>query len=223
VAGAGRAAAAQPFPGRGVYLIADTGALSGPALEAAVAAALEAGVGAVQYRHKGALTRAAVAQARALTALCARHGVPFLVNDRADLAALADADGVHVGQDDLSVADARAVLGPDAWVGVSCHSVAEARAAVRDGADYLGFGSVFPTRTKADAGAPRGVDALGEICLAVPLAVFAIGGVGAENIADVRVAGAAGAAVISAILGAQEPGRAAAELVGRWGRASQMQ
>jgi thiamine-phosphate diphosphorylase len=215
MAGAGRAA--RRFPGRGVYLIADTGALRGSVLVAAVLAALEAGVGAVQYRHKGALTHAAVTQARMLKALCVRHGVPFLVNDRADLAALAEADGVHVGQDDLPVADVRRVLGPDAWVGVSCHSVAEAETALRDGADHLGFGNVFGTRTKADAGPARGIEALAEVCRAVPLPVFAIGGVTAGNLADVRAAGAAGAAVISAVLGAEDMGRAAADLVARWG------
>jgi thiamine-phosphate diphosphorylase len=218
VAGSGRPArAARRFPGGGIYLIADPDTLAGPALAAAVAAALESGVRLVQYRRKGPLTRAAVAEARALKALCARHGALLIVNDRADLAALAGADGVHVGQDDLPVADVRAVLGPDAWVGVSCHSVAEAEAALREGADYLGFGAVFGTRTKADAGPARGPEALAGVCRAVALPVFAIGGIAAGNVARVRAAGAAGAAVISAVLAAPDPGAAAAGLVARWG------
>jgi thiamine-phosphate diphosphorylase len=208
--------AVRPFPGGGIYLVADPGTLPGPALPAAVAAALDAGVRLVQHRRKGALTRAAVAEARALKALCARRGALLIVNDRADLAALAGADGVHVGQDDLPVAEVRAVLGPHAWVGVSCHSIGEARAAARDGADYLGFGNVFGTRTKADAGPPRGVEALAEVCRAVALPVFAIGGIAADAVPRVRAAGAAGAAVISAVLGAPDPGRAAADLVARW-------
>jgi len=217
VAGPGRTPhRRRQFPGDGIYLVADTATLAGPALGAAVAAALASGVRLVQYRRKGALTRAAVAEARALAALCTRHGALLIVNDRADLAALAGADGVHAGQDDLPVAEARRVLGPDAWVGVSCHSVAEAEAAARDGADYLGFGAVFGTRTKADAGPARGVAALAEVCRAVALPVFAIGGISAENVAQVRAAGAAGAAVIAAVLGAPDPGAAAAGLVARW-------
>lgn len=216
---AGPARPARRFPAGGIYLVADSDTLPGPALAAAVAAALEAGVRLVQYRRKGALTRAAVAEARALKALCARHGAPLIVNDRADLAALAGADGVHLGQDDLPVAEARAVLGPNAWVGVSCHSVAEARTAARDGADYLGFGAVFGTRTKADAGPARGTDALAEVCRSVGLPVFGIGGISRANVAQVRTAGAAGAAVISAVLGAKDPGTAAADLVARWAAA----
>lgn len=208
------------FPGGGIYLVADTATLAGPALAAAVAAALAAGVRLIQYRRKGPLSRAAVAEARALKALCARHGALFLVNDRADLAGLAGADGVHVGQDDLPVEAVRAVLGESAWVGVSCHSVAEAEAAARAGADYLGFGNVFGTRTKADAGPPRGTGALAGICRAVPLPVFAIGGVGPANVGAVRAAGAAGAAVIAAVLKAEglpdAAGPAAADLVARW-------
>lgn len=204
----------------GLYLIADAGTLAGPALHAAVEAALEAGVRLVQYRAKGPLTRRMVADARALADLAHRHGAHLLVNDRADLARMAGADGVHVGQEDPSVADVRRVLGPDAWVGVSAHSPAEARAAEAKGADYLGFGNVFGTRTKADAGAPRGVEALAAVCAAARVPVYAIGGVEAGNLDRVIAAGAAGGAVVSAVLGADAPGAAAALLLAAWRQAA---
>lgn len=205
-----------PFPRGGIYLVADTATRSGPALLDAVAEALGAGVRLVQYRAKGPLTRAMVAEARALKALAARHGAVLVVNDRADLALLAEADGLHVGQDDLDVADARRLLGPGAWIGVSVHSPAEARAAQDAGADYLGFGNVFGTRTKADAGRPRGVEALAAVCRTARVPVYAIGGVGEANLPAVKAAGAAGAAVVSAVLGADRPGAAAGRLLARW-------
>jgi thiamine-phosphate diphosphorylase len=185
-----------------------------------VEAALSAGVRLVQYRAKGPLTRGMVAEAKALADRAHGHGAHLVVNDRADLARMAGADGVHVGQDDLSVADARRAAGPGAWVGVSVHDPEEARAAEAAGADYLGFGNVFGTRTKADAGAPRGTGALAAVCERTALPVYAIGGVGADNLHAVKAAGAAGGAVISAVLGADSPpeaaGDAAARLLAAW-------
>jgi thiamine-phosphate pyrophosphorylase len=212
--------ARPPFPRAGLYLIADAGTRSGPALLAAVGAALEAGVRLVQYRAKGPLTRAMVAEAKALAERAHGHGAHLIVNDRADLARMAGADGVHVGQDDLKVADARRAAGPEAWVGVSVHDPAEARAAEADGADALGFGNVFGTRTKADAGPPLGTRALAAVCAATALPVYAIGGVGLGNLGAVKAAGAAGGAVVSAVLGAdlapEAAGVAAARLLAAW-------
>ncbi|MFQ5508192.1 MAG: thiamine phosphate synthase [Leptospirillia bacterium] len=205
-----------PFPRAGVYLIADTAMLPAAALVAAVTAALSAGVKLVQYRHKGPLTREAVGVAGELADHCRNRGALFLVNDRADLALMCGADGVHLGQDDLTVATARRLIGPHAYIGVSTHNRQEAEQAERDGADYLGFGNVFGTATKADALPPVGTGPLAEVCRAVSLPVYAIGGVGPGNLAQVAAAGAAGGAVISAVLGADDPGQAAAELLDCW-------
>lgn len=181
-----------------------------------MARALAAGVRLVQYRRKGPLTRAGLAQARALRALTRGHRAAFIVNDRVDVALMAEADGVHLGQDDLAPADARRLLPAGAWLGVSVHDGREARAAEADGADYLGFGNLFGTRTKADATPPVGVGPLAETCAAVTVPVYGIGGVGAENIAALKAAGAAGGAVVAAILGAPDPGAAAARLLALW-------
>ncbi|MDH4228642.1 MAG: thiamine phosphate synthase [Nitrospirota bacterium] len=206
---------------RGVYLIADAATLSGPPLVAAVSAAVAAGVGVVQYRDKSTapsqLTRALLQQARAVCRAARSGGALFLVNDRADVALLVDADGLHVGQDDLPLNEARALLGADALLGVSTHDVAEARRAQAEGADYIGFGNVFGTVTKADVTPAQGVAALAAGCRAVQLPVFAIGGVGQSNLALVRAAGAAGGAVVSALLRATDPAQAARDLLAAWG------
>lgn len=178
--------------------------------------ALDGGVRLVQYRRKGPLTRTMLAEARALRALTRRHGAVFIVNDRVDVALLAEADGVHLGQDDLAPADARRLLPAGAWLGVSVHDVAEAREAGTQGADYLGFGNLFGTATKADATAPQGVAALAAACAAVALPVYGIGGVGEANLAALKAAGAAGGAVVSAVLGAADPRAAAARLLAVW-------
>ena len=204
------------FPSSPIYLIADTGTCRGDRLVAAVSAAVAAGVKLVQYRHKGALTGACFAEARALAQVARDAGAHFIINDRIDLALEVGADGVHLGQDDLPVAVARDLMPGGALVGVSTHDPAEAAGALEDGADYIGFGNVFGTRSKADAGDPRGVAALAEVCGRVPLPVFAIGGVNGDNLAQVKAAGAAGGALISAILGADDPGQATAELMARW-------
>jgi thiamine-phosphate pyrophosphorylase len=178
--------------------------------------ALAAGVGLVQYRRKGPLTRAMLAEARALRDLTRRHGAVFIVNDRVDVALMAEADGVHLGQDDLAPADARRLLPEGTWLGVSVHDGLEARQAEADGADYVGFGNLFGTATKADATPPVGVDALGSACAAVTVPVYGIGGVGADNLAALKAAGAAGGAVVSAVLAAPDPGEAAARLLALW-------
>lgn len=202
------------FP-HGIYLIADA-AVAADALVPSTAAAVAAGVRLVQFRDKNPLCREQVALARALCRVVhARHGL-FIVNDRADLARMVDADGVHVGQDDLPVADVRTVMGPNAFVGVSTHNVEELRAAEADGADYVGFGNVFGTRSKKDAPGPVGADALAVVCNQARVPVYAIGGVGVHNLQEVVRAGAAGGAVISAVFGADDAAGAATELLERW-------
>lgn len=207
-----------PFPRVGVYLIADAATLSGFPLLAAVEAALSAGIRLVQYRNKSPLSRAMLEEAASLRTLTRAHKAQFIINDRADVARMVAADGVHVGQDDLPVAAVRRVMGKESVVGVSTHSMAEAERAVADGADYVGFGNVFGTTTKKDAVSPVGVDELVTVCAAVDIPVYAIGGVAADNLKQVASAGASGGAVVSAILSASDPAAASRDLLSIWRR-----
>jgi thiamine-phosphate pyrophosphorylase len=136
----------------------------------------------------------------------------FIVNDHPDIAIAVDADGVHLGQDDLPAEEARKLMGSGRIIGVSTHSIAQARAAESVGADYVGFGPVFPTETK-DAGPLQGIGALRQVRSAVTVPIIAIGGIRSGNIGDVLAAGADGAAVISAILGAPDISVASRQLV----------
>ncbi|MDP2168049.1 MAG: thiamine phosphate synthase [Thermodesulfovibrionales bacterium] len=161
--------------------------------------ALRAGVRWVQYRQKDKSRRQLYEEALGLRRLTADFGAVFIVNDYADIAAAVDADGVHLGQDDLPIAEARKVMGGDRIIGISTHSIKEAVEAESAGADYIGFGPVFPTLTK-DAGEPKGVKSLREIKQAVRIPVVAIGGISLKNLPSVISAGADSVAVASAIL-----------------------
>lgn len=178
--------------------------------------AIAGGITLFQFREKGtgALAGTArIALAERLREVCGQHGIPFIVNDDVELAVALQADGVHVGQDDADAALVRARIGPGRMLGVSAHSVAEARRAVQAGADYLGVGPMYPTRSKADAHAvlgPAGIAELRAAGIAVPL--VGIGGIGADTAAAVLAAGADGVAVISAVAGAADVRAAAAEL-----------
>ncbi len=164
-----------------------------------VRAAVAGGATAVQLREKLLPDAELTALAREAALLCRQAGVLFLVNDRVEVARAAGADGVHLGQEDAPARLARAALGPEAVVGVSCATPAEARAAEAAGADYVGVGSVYATATKPDAGAPIGLEGLRAVRAAVALPVVAIGGIGPANAAAVLRAGADGVAVVSAI------------------------
>ena len=139
-----------------------------------------------------------LALARTLLPLCRARKVPLLINDRVDIALAAGADGVHLGQDDLPLPEARALLGPDRILGATSHTVEEALRAQAEGADYLGVGAMFPTGTKTDT-VPTSADTLKAICAAVSIPVVAIGGINAENLPTLAGTGIAGAAVVSAI------------------------
>ncbi|HEX9306245.1 MAG TPA: thiamine phosphate synthase [Anaeromyxobacter sp.] len=167
-------------------------------------AAIEGGAGVLQVRVKDAPSGEVLRTAREVVALAAGRAL-VLVNDRADLALLSGADGVHVGDEDLPPSEARRLLGPDLLVGRTTRTLAEARAAIGEGADHVGFGPIFATRTKALAVAPRGVEALREVAAALGAPVVAIGGIGADTIGTVAGAGAACAAVVGAIFGAGDP------------------
>ena len=193
----------------GLYLVTDEGLSRGRATVAIVAAAIRGGADAIQLRAKELPLREQAAIGRALRELTREAGVLFIVNDRADLALALDADGVHVGQDDLPADLARLVVGPDRIVGVSTATVEEARIARAMGADYLGVGAIFGTATKSDAGAAIGTDAIGAITAAVGLPIVGIGGINARNAGEVIAAGADGVAVVSAIIAADDPEAAA--------------
>jgi thiamine-phosphate pyrophosphorylase len=175
-----------------------------------VGAALQGGVGWVQLREKSLDSRAFVERARAIRALTAPLGVPLIINDRLDIALVVGADGLHVGQRDLSVDDVRRWL-PEAIVGLSIESLADLHA-VPAGVDYLGVSPVFATATKADAAAALGLDGLASIRAATRLPLVAIGGIGAHNARAVLRHGADGLAVVRAICAAADPRAAAAEL-----------
>ena len=176
-----------------------------------VARCIAAGAGMVQLREKQLDDRELLDRARSLREVCARGGALFVVNDRPDIALLSHADGVHLGQDDLSVAQARRIVGEGILVGRSTHSLEQAREAAREGADYIGAGPVFETSTK-DAGPLLGVEGLRGILAEVNLPVFAIGGITSSNIDQVYGRGGGRAAVCSAVLGGSSPEKTIGEL-----------
>jgi thiamine-phosphate pyrophosphorylase len=182
---------------------------------AVVGAALEAGARVVQVRvEDGATDREAYALASRVRALCDRYRATCLVNDRVDVALAAGAAGAHVGEDDLPVAVARRVLGPSAILGATCRDPVAAKAAVADGATYLGAGPAYATSTKDGLPGAIGPAGIGAVATAVPgIPVIAIGGVTAPRIAPLRAAGAYGVAVVGAVNGAPDPGLATRELL----------
>jgi len=182
-----------------VYVITDARHARGRSHREIAEAAIRGGATAVQLRMKEEPARVVLDVARAIGPLCRAAGVAFIVDDRLDVAMLAGADGVHVGQDDLPPTDARALMGPRALIGASAATVEEALAAERAGADYLGVGAVYGTATKSDAGAPVGLARVTEIRRAVRVPLVGIGGITVENAAAVMQAGANGVAVITAV------------------------
>jgi thiamine-phosphate pyrophosphorylase len=160
---------------------------------------LDAGVRWVQYRDKQSDRRCLFDTASELRRLTRKAGACFIMNDFPDIAAAVDADGVHLGQEDMPIAEARKVLGAGKMIGVSTHNMDEAVEAEREGADYIGFGPIFHTSTK-DAGEPRGTDLLSLVRKKVGIPVVAIGGITADELPKVMSAGAQAVAVASAIL-----------------------
>jgi len=196
-----------------LYLVTDTVLAGARGVPAVVREAVAGGVTIVQWREKHGEAAALLPEILPLRAWLRERGVPFVVNDRVELALACEADGVHVGQGDLPCAAVRARVGPSRLVGVSVSTVAEAVQAARDGADYLGVSPVFDTPTKTDTPTATGLDGLRAIRAAVRLPLVAIGGIHAGNAAAVRAAGADGVAVVSAILAAPDPRAAAQALV----------
>lgn len=199
-------------PDLSLYLVvgaADTGRRP---FEEVVLRAVGGGVTLVQLREKRTSTRDQIAHARHLKAMLAPRGVPLIVNDRVDVALAAGADGVHLGADDMSPADARRLVGEEMILGLSVGDETEARAADPALVDYVGIGPAFATGTKADAGDAIGPEGVGALRRRVGLPGVAIGGVSADNAGELRESGIEGIAVVSAICAADDPCAAARRL-----------
>jgi thiamine-phosphate pyrophosphorylase len=168
-------------------------------------ATLDGGATVIQLRDKKASTRTLVEEGLALRALTRERGALLIVNDRIDVALAVEADGAHVGQDDdMPIALARKLLGPDRILGVSAGNLEDATTAVAGGADYLGVGPIYATNTKSDAGQPIGLALLSELARRYSIPLVAIGGIQAENAAAVVQSGATGIAVISAVVSTED-------------------
>jgi len=175
-------------------------------------AAIEGGASVIQLRDKAASTRTLIEEGLALRALTREHNVLFIVNDRLDVALAVDADGLHIGQDDMPVGLARQLLGPERILGVSAGNLEEAEEGVAEGADYLGVGPIYPTRGKQDAGPATGINLLRDLSTRYRVPLVAIGGITLQNAADVVHAGAIGVAVITAVVNVENIVSAAREL-----------
>lgn len=186
-----------------LYAVTDRAWVGKQTLYEQVEAALKGGVTCVQLREKELSEEDFLAEAKEIKALCSRYHVPFFINDNVDIAIKCQADGVHVGQEDMKASDVRSKVGDQMIIGVSAHSVEEAVEAVKNGADCLGVGAMFTTSTKADASVlPK--ETLRAICEAVDVPVVAIGGIGESNILELAGTGADGVALVSAIFGAAD-------------------
>ena len=174
--------------------------------------AISGGADTIQFRQKKGSTKELIEIARGMKRLCTEKGAVFIVNDRIDVAIAADADGVHLGQDDFPIPLARKLLGEDRIIGGSAATVEEIETCIREGADYVGFGPVYPTGSKDDAGPVSGIDFLKRIVSSTPVPVIAIGGIDQSNASHVMGAGAHGIAVISAVCCREDPQKAARDL-----------
>lgn len=187
-----------------LYVITDAKLSRGRSHLEVAQAAIEGGASIIQFRDKEMSTRQLVETARKIKELTDEASIPLIINDRLDVALAVDADGVHVGQDDMPAALARQLIGPHKILGVSASTVEEALQAEREGADYVSASPVFTTPTKPDAPPPTGLEGLRAIVEAVNLPVIAIGGINEKNAAEVIEAGAQGIAVISAVISAPD-------------------
>ncbi|PYU00724.1 MAG: thiamine phosphate synthase [Acidobacteria bacterium] len=195
-----------------LYVILDRALLTIPETECA-RQLVDAGVRVLQYRHKEASSRELLENAKKLSLALVPRGVTFVVNDRADVAALAGASGVHVGQEDLAVEDARAVVGPGRLVGVSTHNGAQFEQAAGTSADYIAVGPIFSTSTKSNPDPVVGTEFIRQVRPLTDKPIVAIGGITLERAAEVVRAGADAVALISDILRARNPGERARQFI----------
>jgi thiamine-phosphate pyrophosphorylase len=197
---------------KGLYLVLDAIALKGRDEVQVAAAAIHGGVKTIQLRDKGRSKAELLEIARDLKGLCVEKGVLFVVNDHLDIALAVNADGIHLGQDDLPPAEARRILPIGMLIGCSTHGVAEAVRAQANGADYVAIGSMYPTTSK-EKYKLVGLETLRRVRLKVSIPLIAIGGINPTNVPEVMKAGADGVAVIGAVLGADDVEKAARKLV----------
>ncbi|GHV82800.1 thiamine-phosphate synthase [Spirochaetia bacterium] len=195
-----------------LYLCTDRVLSLGRSITDVVEASIAGGVTMIQLREKNASTREFYKIALSVQKITLQKKIPLVINDRLDIALAVGADGLHIGQSDMPVDAARHLAGKKMFIGVSASTAVEAAAAEKGGADYIGAGPVFPTGSKSDAGTAIGLDGLKAICAAVRIPVAAIGGINAENAAEIIKQGAYGAAVISAILSQPDIHAASAKL-----------
>jgi thiamine-phosphate pyrophosphorylase len=194
-----------PTPNFDLYLVTDRNQTHGGDLLWVLEAALDGGVEAIQLREKDLGGRELFFLAESARKLTQRYHARLLINDRIDIALAVDADGVHLSTASIPIESARVLLGRQQLLGVSTHSLEEAAEAERNGADFILFGPVYFTPSKASYGAPQGLAALKKIVEKISLPIYAIGGIKPENIADARCAGVRGVALISAVMSAADP------------------
>ena len=197
----------------GLYFITDQG-LSKNGVFEDVKQVLNGGCRLVQYREKEKSAQEIITEAQAVMELCKQANATCIINNRVDVALAVDAHGVHLGQDDMPVTDAREILGKDKLIGVTVHNVEEALLAVEQGADHISVSPIFHTDTKKDAGKPAGIKLIKEIKPKVKVPIVAIGGIKQSNMLEVLSAGADAVAIISGILNSENVEEKTKEIVG---------
>lgn len=194
-----------------LYAVTDRSWLNGRALEDDIEKAIKGGVTLVQLREKNIATDDIIKSAIRIKSVCKKHGIPLIINDNVDAVIGSDADGVHLGQSDMSISEARKILGKNKIIGATAKTVEQAQKAELEGADYLGSGAIFGTTTKDDA-KKMDIETLKSITQSVKIPVVAIGGITGENILELRSTGISGAAVVSGIFAQNDIEKAAEDL-----------
>lgn len=203
----------MPQPNFDLYLITDRKLTHSRDLVWVLERALDGGVKAIQLREKDLSGKDLFYLAERIARLCQRYQAQLFINDRIDIALAVDAAGVHLGEASMPVPTARSILGVQRNIGVSTHSLEGARRAEQQGADFIVFGPIYFTPSKADFGAPQGIKALQNIVENISLAVYAIGGITADNLLEAKSVGSRGVALISAIMSAEDPALAAKQIL----------
>lgn len=194
-----------------LYAVTDRAWTGNKTLYEQIKEALENGVTCVQLREKNLDEASFIEEAKKISVLCRQYNTPFIVNDNVNVAIASNADGIHIGQEDMGLKDVREIVGENLIIGISAHTVEEAKFAQENGADYIGIGAVFETSTKNDVDVIP-YEKVKSICDAVDIPKVAIGGINAENILKLKGSGIDGVAVVSAIFGAKDIGKATKEL-----------